>query len=137
MLVFFSTYADKIHHYKEEEILFPEISKKSEIAGIGIVSELSEHHEEFRLMIQEIRSAMAIQDFESAQHLLESYIHQLRDHIAAENEELFPMAEDIFSKEEMDLLYYKCIDKDQEMGIGQKEEMEDLITKLSRNETVQ
>jgi hemerythrin-like domain-containing protein len=69
--------------------------------------------------------------------LLESYIRELKDHIAVENDELFPMADDLFSADELDRLYYQCIDADREMGTGQKEELEELIKKLTGNETVQ
>ncbi len=137
LLVFFSVYADQFHHCKEEEILFPAITNKSETTGAGMVQELNEHHEEFRLLMQKIRAALGIHDFASTQQLLESYIRKLKDHIAVENDELFPMAENIFSKDELEKLYYKCVDKDREMGLIQKEEFEDLIKNLTRNETVQ
>ena len=137
LLDFFSVYADQFHHYKEEEILFPAISKMSELTGVGIVTELKEHHEDFRLLMQKIRTALAIHDFASTQQLLESYISQLKDHIAVENDELFPMADDIFSKDELDKLYFKCIDIDERLGKIQKKELEDLIKNLTRNETVQ
>ena len=137
LLDFFSVYADHFHHHKEEEILFPAISKKSEIAGAGIIFELIEHHEEFRQLMQQIRTTLDNNDFASTQQFLESYISILKDHIAAENDELFPMAEDIFSKDELDKLYYKCIDKDWDLGIIHKEEMENLINKLQSNEAVQ
>jgi len=137
LLDFFSVYADQFHHYKEEEILFPAIINKSETTGAGIVYELIEHHEEFRQLMQQIRAALAIRDFASTQLLLETYISKLKDHIAVENDELFPMTDDMLSKDELDKLYYKCIDKDREMGFIQKEELEDLIKKLSGNETVQ
>ncbi len=137
LLDFLSIYADKFHHYKEEEILFPAISKKSEITGDAIVQELTEHHEEFRLQMLQIRAALATHDFEFAQQLLESYINELKDHIAVENDELFPMVNDIFNMDELEKLYYKCIDKDEELGKVQKMELEYLIKKLNRNEAVQ
>jgi hemerythrin-like domain-containing protein len=137
LLGFFSIYADQFHHCKEEEILFPAIINKSETTGDSIVAELTGHHEEFRLLMQQIRTALTQHDFASTQQLLESYISKLNDHIAVENDELFPMAENIFSKDELDKLYYKCIDKDLEMGLIQKEELEDLIKNLNKNETVQ
>ncbi len=137
LLDFFSIYADQFHHHKEEEILFPAISKMSELAGVGIVAELNEHHEDFRLLMQKIRAAFAIHDFTSTQQLLELYIGKLKDHIAVENDELFPMADDIFSRDELDKLYYKCIDLDEGMGKIQKKELEELIKNLTRNETVQ
>lgn len=127
LLTFFSVYADEYHHHKEEEILFPAISKKSETVAAGIVEELLEHHENFRLLIGQIKTAMGIKDFAKTQELLEKYINLLKDHIAVENDELFPMADDVFNSVELDRLYHKCLDKDSEMGIDRKAEFSNLI----------
>ncbi|HWR33116.1 MAG TPA: hemerythrin domain-containing protein [Chitinophagaceae bacterium] len=134
---FFSVYADEFHHQKEEEILFPAISKVNEMAGMSIVQELAEQHEDFRQLVQEIRIVFDRQDYAATQQYLESYMDKLRDHIAAENDELFPMADDILSAEEIDRLYFKCIDKDEELGIVRKKDYEEQIKMLKRNETVQ
>ncbi|MBI5857708.1 MAG: hemerythrin domain-containing protein [Sphingobacteriales bacterium] len=134
---FFSVYADEFHHQKEEEILFPAISKVNELAGMSIVQELTEHHEDFRQLVQEIHKVFDQQDYVSTQRYLEMYMEKLKDHIAAENDELFPMADDILSADEINRLYYKCIDKDEELGIERKKEYEEKIKKLNRNETVQ
>ena len=137
LLDFFSVYADEFHHQKEEEILFPAISKANEMTGLSIVGELTEQHEDFRLLVQQIHTALSRQDYASAQQYLKAYIDKLRDHIAAENDELFPMADTILSADEIDKLYYRCIDKDEELGRGRKNNYEEQIKKLNRNETVQ
>jgi hemerythrin-like domain-containing protein len=137
LLDFFSVYADKFHHCKEEEILFPAISKKSETTGTGMVGELNDHHGEFRHLMQQIRAALYTDDFADTQKFLESYISRLKDHIAAENDELFPMADAIFSDDELEKLFYKCIDKDRELGITLKEAFENIIKNSAKNETVQ
>lgn len=130
LIDFFSIYADEYHHHKEEEILFPAIRKKSETVAAGIVEELLEHHENFRLLIGQIKTALVIKDFAKTQELLETYINLLKDHIAVENDELFPMADDVFNQDELDKLYHRCIDKDMEMGISRKEEFGNLLKTL-------
>ena len=134
LLEFFSVYADTFHHQKEEEILFPAIAKKNEMAGVAVVSELLEHHENFRHLANQIRKALDNKEFTEVQELLESYISLLKDHIAVENDELFPMADDIFNPDELEKLYHKCIDKDTETGITLKEEWKNQIIKLKLNE---
>lgn len=136
LLDFISVYADEFHHQKEEKILFPAISKANEMAGLSIVRELTEHHEDFRMLMQEIRKVFDRQDYASTQRYLETYMVKLRDHIAAENDELFPMADDLFPAGEMSRLYYKCIDKDEELGMARKKEYEEQIKKLNRNAAV-
>lgn len=136
LLGFFSVYADEFHHQKEEEILFPAISRKNDIVGGSIVQELIEHHEDFRQLIQQIRKALSANDFVSVQKYLGTYFDKLKDHIAVENDELFPMAEELFTKEESDKLYFKCVDKDRELCLSRKEELENFIKNLRRNEAV-
>jgi hemerythrin-like domain-containing protein len=131
LLNFFSVYADEYHHLKEEEILFPAIGKKNEMLSGGIIQELIEHHENFRLLIKQIQTALDTKEFAAAQELLETYISILKDHIAVENDELFPMADDIFNVDELDKLYYRCIDKDREMGKVRKEELGTCIKKFN------
>ena len=133
---FFSEYGDEFHHQKEEEILFPAINKANEVVGASIVSELIEHHEDFRDLIQRIRNTLSQQDYVSTQKYLETYMQSLKDHIAAENDELFPMADDLLSPDEIDKLYYRCIDKDEELGVERKTEFENNINKFKRNEAV-
>lgn len=65
-----------------------------------------------------------------------AYMQSLKDHIAAENDELFPMADDLLSPDEIDKLYYRCIDKDEELGVERKKEFENNINKFKRNEAV-
>lgn len=129
LLDFFSVYGDEYHHLKEEEILFPAIGKKNEMVSGGIVQELLDHHEYFRILIRQIQTALDAREYAAAQKLLETYISTLKDHIAVENDELFPMADDIFNPDELDKLYHKCKDKDREMGISRKEELGTRIKK--------
>lgn len=135
LLDFFSLYADEYHHRKEEEIVFPAIGKKNELISGGIVQELLEHHEYFRALTGKIKISLEAKEFGETQELLETYITILKDHIAVENDELFPMADDIFNSEELEKLYHKCIDKDREMGFSLKEEWEDRIKKFTLNNT--
>lgn len=137
LLDFFSVYADEYHHQKEEEILFPAISKKSETVAAGIVLELIEHHEDFRHMTGQIKTYLGAKEFDKTQDLLEKYIDQLKDHIAVENDELFPMADDIFTPDELDKLYHQCLDKDRELGISRKETFANRFKTTTTNEADQ
>lgn len=134
LLDFFSVYADGYHHLKEEEILFPAIGKKNEMILGGIVQELVEHHEYFRVLITKIQEELDAKNFASAQEHLVAYINLLKDHIAIENDELFPMADEMFNPDELEKLYHRCIDKDMEMGISRKDELRTLIKTLKMNE---
>jgi hemerythrin-like domain-containing protein len=136
LLVFFTEFADEFHHAKEEEILFPEISKRNELSGQGIISELLEQHETFRECAQDIRSALKVKDYNTVQTVFEKYISDLKDHIAIENDELFPMAESLFTTDELETLYFRSLDKDNMLGMGRKEELINFVQNFKFNETV-
>ena len=122
LLDFFTVYADKYHHLKEEEILFPAMSKKNEIVAGSIIQELLDHHESFRLLLGNIRVALEDENYELTHELLEEYVSTLQEHIAVENDELFPMADNLFTENELENMFYKCVDMDKELGLDHKEE---------------
>lgn len=131
IISFFTEYADEYHHCKEEDILFPEILKKNILAGNGIVLELLEQHGLFRDMIQSMKDAINIKTYENVQLILEAYINSLKDHIAIENAELFPMLDFLFTDKELEKLYYSCIDLDRNLGSARKSGLEILVTKIN------
>lgn len=127
LILFFREYADKYHHFKEEEILFPEIQKKNELMGQGIVSEMLTNHEDFRLMLQEIETDLKKGQIEKVFAKFSEYINMLLDHIAVENEELFQAAITIFSKSELEKIRDRFKDFDHEHGLIEKENLENMV----------
>lgn len=87
-----------------------------------ILGELEEHHEMFRENLHEINEHLTEEDWAGAQNLLEQYLSDLLDHIAIENDELFIMAENLFTDEEQENMYFLFEDADREMGMDRKEE---------------
>jgi hemerythrin-like domain-containing protein len=91
------TFADKCHHGKEEEHLFPALVGKGVPLEGGPVGVLLVEHEEGRGYLKTLstsgdpasRSAAALR-----------YVNLLRQHIEKENEVLFPMADELLSLEE-------------------------------------
>ncbi len=124
ILKFFSVYADEFHHKKEEDILFPALAEKNEIAGTELVRELLEQHEIFRETGRNIRNLTEAGDFASAHEQLKQYAELLYDHIGIENDEIFPMTDGLFNENELAMLHHRCIDKDSELGTDIKEELE-------------
>src|ERR1035437_8826152 len=74
LIHFLKRYADHYHHFKEETILFPAMSKKNEILEDGIIKEMEDHHEEFREMIKSIEICLDKKEFDIAQKQLELYV---------------------------------------------------------------
>lgn len=123
LLIFFREYSDKYHHFKEEQVLFPEMENLNDFAVSSIIGELLEHHEIFREHLINIEEFLESKQFEKAYKLLCTYINELLDHIAAENDEVFVMAETLFSAAELETMYFKFMDIDAELGENKKAEL--------------
>ena len=127
LIVFFREYADGYHHRKEEEVLFPEIKNHPDFVLQEIIDEFEEHHEDFRSSVDSIEEAINAGGFETSYKELCNYFEDLQDHIAAENDELFVLAESLMSEEELETIYFKFKDIDMELGEENKLELEKRI----------
>jgi len=107
MLDFFRNFADKCHHAKEENHLFPMLEKKGMPHDSGPIAVMLAEHAEGRRRLGNIadllpaaqgdgRNAIA----EIAENLL-AYVNLLGNHIAKENNILFPMAEKLLGETDM------------------------------------
>ena len=130
MVAFLKGYADEYHHYKEEVILFPEMSKKNELLGDGIIKEMTDNHQEFRRMIKLIETSLNEGEFEIAQKTLEKYVNMLLDHIAVENEEVFQAAESLFTDAELENIGFRFQDIDRELGNEKKESLVEMMNQI-------
>ncbi len=120
LIGFFREYADQYHHYKEEQILFPEMSKKNELLEEGVIQEMFEHHTDFRSMIKSIEIFLNSKDYVQAQLELNNYSEALLDHIAVENDEVFQIAETLFDTDELEKIFFRFEDCDRELGDANK-----------------
>lgn len=130
LVYFFKEYSDKYHHYKEEEILFPEMINHSDFKLVEIIEELEDHHVIFREYTQQITLFVQQNRFEEAQKILEKYVDNLLDHIAIEDNELFGMAEALFSPDEYEKIYLRYKDIDAALGDNKKLELEKIPEQL-------
>lgn len=128
LLKFFREYSDHFHHYKEEDVLFKELKNNPGFMLHEIITELEEHHIGFRESVVEISEALVRREWTAAQNLLNHYINNLLDHIAVENDELFIMAESVFSVEELERMYFKFEDIDNNLNKKKKKELEQSLT---------
>jgi hemerythrin-like domain-containing protein len=94
LLQFVQTFADRCHHGKEEDRLFPAMRAKG--AG-GPLAVFLEEHEEGRRYLRTLGSAASRAERAAAAR---RYVGLLRDHIERENEVLFPIADGLFTGEE-------------------------------------
>jgi hemerythrin-like domain-containing protein len=132
LIRFFRQYADHYHHYKEEQILFPDMARKSELMQQGILAEMLDNHEDFRERIRSIELALQTGDHAGAAERMDAYGEALRDHIAVENDELFIAAEDLFNAEESERLFFRFVDIDSELGETKKKDLAAILDDIAQ-----
>lgn len=97
---FFKTFADHCHHAKEEKQLFPVLEQYGVPREGGPIGVLLSEHEEGRALVR----TFAQGDPRTAPEAIRRYVTLLREHIAKENEVLFPMSDQILPPQEQRVL---------------------------------
>ena len=99
----------------------------------SLVLELTEHHEMFREHTLSIEQLLSNNQLEKAYGLLCIYMNELLDHIAAENDELFVIAESLLSKEDQESIYFRFKDIDVQLGESRKEHLCTILEDIDLN----
>ncbi len=136
MLEFIRVFADKCHHGKEEDLLFPELEKSGIPKEPGPIGVMLTEHNRGRAHVRVMNQAVArykkeggdMSDFvENARN----YITLLTQHIQKENNVLFPMGDRVLSKEKQDKLLIGFEKLEQErIGEGTHERFHQLLHHL-------
>ncbi|MGB5987111.1 MAG: hemerythrin domain-containing protein [Desulfobacterales bacterium] len=98
LLDFFSTFVDRCHHGKEEELLFPALEQVGVSREGGPVGVMLKEHQQGRDLVAKMKAALGRHrkgDTDAARelgHHADNYITLLELHIDKENKVLFPLA---------------------------------------------
>lgn len=133
LLTFFVEYSDGYHHQKEEQVLFPAITDHPDFKLFEIIDEFNNHHEGFRQYTTDIREFLESEEYANSYEALRSYSSELADHMAAENDELFVLAQNLLSENEQEKLYFLFQDIDRQLGIERKAELEQIPESILEN----
>ncbi len=101
---FAANYADRRHHGKEEEVLFPMLREAGLPEGEGPVACMLHEHVQGRELVGQLRQAAQDGRAEPTYAAARGYVHLLRDHIAKEDQVLFEMARQMLSAEQVERL---------------------------------
>jgi len=130
VIEFLKLFADRQHHGKEEDLLFPELEKKGMPRAGGPVGVMLMEHQIGRSHIAQMAEAAKAYeggDREAGAKWADNaldYVALLRDHIAKENNILFVMAERLLAPAEQQRLAieFDGVDK-QKIGEGESERL--------------
>lgn len=137
LLEFFRLFADKCHHGKEEDLLFPLLESRGLPRSGGPTGVMLREHEMGRALIKQMVEALeASRRGESDAPTrwaaaARQYVPLLRSHIDKENNILFVMAERMLSPEEQNQLAGKFDRLEiEKMGVGTHERLHAQMEKL-------
>jgi hemerythrin-like domain-containing protein len=137
IIEFLAVFADKCHHAKEEEYLFPALEKAGVPRERGPIGVMLAEHSKGRGFIADLKAAVAgvaAQDrgsIDSFARAARDYIDLLRAHIDKENNVLFPMAESRLGDPE-DAALVETFEKleRERIGPGKHEEFHAVLKRL-------
>jgi hemerythrin-like domain-containing protein len=137
MVDFFKNFVDRCHHGKEERHLFPAMHGKGMPLEAGPIAVMLNEHEQGRAAVRAIAGALdrvKAQEADAGRALAEAllgYVELLRNHIAKEDNVLFPMADRMLSEPEQGTLAV-LFDKveTEEIGAGVHERYHELAHRL-------
>jgi hemerythrin-like domain-containing protein len=137
LLEFFRLFADRCHHGKEEDLLFPKLAEKGLPRNMGPIGVMLLEHDQGRALIKQMAQAAA--DYKAGREgaagrwaeAARAYALLLREHIAKENNILFVMAERMLTAEEQQQLAaeFETVELEK-MGAGTHERLHALMDQL-------
>lgn len=139
ILEFIKVFADKCHHGKEEDLLFPALEEFGIPRAGGPIGVMLVEHDTGRNYVRGMTEAVArykAGDRQAAAQLVENarnYISLLTQHIAKEDNILYPMGDAHLTekKQEKLLAEFERIERER-IGVGKHEEFHQLLEHLRR-----
>jgi hemerythrin-like domain-containing protein len=134
---FIKTFADKCHHAKEEDRLFPAMESKGMPRHGGPIGVMLIEHENGRMfvrgMVEHLEKA-ATGDSVALTHFSQNamgYAGLLRQHIQKEDQILFPMADRMMSADDESILLAQFEQAEMEVGEGTYERLLEVAETLA------
>ena len=126
---FIRSYADRLHHGKEEDILFTYFDDSADIFRV-----IYEDHRKARALVQEMLHAVDTVNSDALTSSLLEYAALLSEHIHKEDQILFPWLDSKLTKKELDELSTRFEKSDRNLALDNRkfqsyiEELEQQVT---------
>lgn len=104
---FIRNYADKFHHAKEENILFVELNKDETQMHCNPTQQMLYEHDLGRKFVKELEKGVAENNKVKIIKNGRGYAELLREHIAKEDNVLYPMADEALNNKKQKLILDK------------------------------
>ncbi|WP_027369025.1 hemerythrin domain-containing protein [Desulfocurvibacter africanus] len=117
IIEFLRVFADKCHHGKEEDVLFPELEKAGIARQGGPIGVMLHEHVSGREFIRRMSEALPARNDKEFAEAATGYIALLSAHIQKENEVLFVMADKVLPAEKQEEMF-RSFERIEEERIG-------------------
>ena len=100
---FFRDFADRLHHAKEEQVLFPALLRRGGVSMESGIARLVADHVQNRVYVAQLREFDLADRTQCEQFaaLAHAYVEHLRDHIFREHNEIFAAAARVLTEREL------------------------------------
>jgi len=127
-IYFLSIFTDRCHHGKEEGQLFPTMVQKGIPERDGPIGVMLQEHVTGRALVTQMRVHVENKDLIRLMASIAEYSVFIRNHIAKENNILFPLADKVLSSAEQDEMFENFeIHEEDVVGHGVHEQLHKMI----------
>jgi len=133
LLEFLKEFADKCHHGKEEDFLFPALEKAGVMKKGGPIGIMLMDHTMGRELIRKMQVSILNNHVNKSEFITAAlaYVRNMRAHIEKENTVLFPMIDTRLSTSEQKELFENFENHEKKViGEGRHEELHTLLDKF-------
>jgi len=132
IVVFIQVFADRYHHGKEEDLLFPALEAAGMARDGSPIGIMLMEHGEGRQLVQKMREALKTEDMFQFSENARNFVTLLDQHIFKENNILYPMADRSLSPNQQEELKnaYEKVEMDQD-GPARWTEAQNLVKTLT------
>ncbi len=109
---FIRNYADKLHHAKEEDILFKEFEKNASCDSCNPVPQMLHEHEIGREYVRNLEQGINEKNPKKIIENALGYCRLLEEHISKEDSVLYPMTDETIDKKKLEEMHKKFMQID-------------------------
>jgi len=139
LIEFFKIFVDKCHHAKEEEVLFPVLLKEEAPRTAELVQILLAEHVASRNLVAQMAEALTSYQagnriaISALRKAASSYAQLLAEHIANEDQDLYPMADSMISADEQEEMIetFEKIETER-IGLGTHEKFHAMLSEFKQ-----
>lgn len=116
IILFFRNFTEMYHYPKEDGILYPVLKNYTTGISPGLISELTNNHEDLDQLLADIIDAHVSHEYVSLRVALNKYLNELTEQVETESNTILKNAEHLLSEQEAHTIFYQFAELDRRDG---------------------